>query len=112
VFAPWPAGTIPTNNACGGVVRAFAYAALTQQVIVLCSDSDKGALISSLKNIDQWRTAGDLKVEKSTQQLGVEVLGLYLSTMILHELMQVASFAEQLKLFQPAQCKHSPSLAN
>jgi hypothetical protein len=95
VIAPRPAGTIPTSNACGGAVKAFTYAALTQQVIILCSDSDKGALKSSLTNIDQWRTLGNLKDQTNVQEKGLDVLGLYLSTMILHELMHAAGFAEQ-----------------
>ncbi|KAF8847574.1 hypothetical protein BDZ45DRAFT_754768 [Acephala macrosclerotiorum] len=103
VNAPRPAGTTPTNNACGGVVKAFTYAAGGQQVIVLCSDSDKGALKSSLTSLEQWRTSGNLKNEELVQEKGLDVLGIYLSTMILHELMHAASFAEQAKALQPAQ---------
>jgi len=108
VIAPRPAGTAPTDNACGGVVKAFTYAALAQQVIVLCSDSDQGALKSSFTNIDQWRTTGNLKEATNVQQKGLDALGMYLSTMILHELMHAAGFAEQLKAPQLAQCKPSP----
>lgn len=113
VIAPAPpAGITPTNNACGGFVKAFTYAAGGQQVIVLCSDSGKGALKSSLASLDQFRTSGNLKNEQLVQAKGLNALGMYLSTMILHELMHAASFAEQLKALQPAQCKSSLLLAS
>ena len=106
VIAPRPAGTTPTDNACGGVLKAFTYAAGGQQVVLLCSDSDKGALKSSFTTpLDQWRTGGNLKDEDLVKEKGLDVLGMYLSTMILHELMHAASFAEQGKALQPAQCK-------
>ena len=110
VIAPAPpAGITPTNNACGGFVKAFTYPAGGQQVIILCSDSDKGVLKSSLASLDQFRTSGNLKNEQLVQAKGLNALGMYLSTMILHELMHAASFTEQLKALQPAQC-NSPLL--
>lgn len=108
MVAPRPEGFILTDNACGGVVKAFTYAAGGQQIIILCSNSDKGALISSFTSLDQWRTGGNLKLEALVQEKGLDFLGVYLSTTILHELIHATSFAEQLKFLQLAQCKSSP----
>ena len=106
VTAPSGAGITPTVNACGGFVKAFTYAAGGQQVVLLCSDSDKAALKSSFTlPLADWRTLGNLKDSDLVKEKGLDALGMYLSTMILHELMHAASFAEQGKALQPAQCK-------
>ena len=113
VFAPKVAGTKPTDNACGGVIKAFAYSAGGQQVILLCSDSVAGALKSSFSYpISNWRAEGNLKVYTPVFDKGLDALGMFLSTMILHELMHVASFVEQNKALQPAQCKCFLPLVN
>ncbi|KIM99168.1 hypothetical protein OIDMADRAFT_30799 [Oidiodendron maius Zn] len=105
VTPPQPqAGAITTKNACGGWIKGFTYSLNGQQVIVLCSDSDRGALKSYLKaTLDNFRKLGDFKKAPLVQLLGLDVLGGYLSTTILHELMHAASFAEQLKILQPGQ---------
>ena len=104
--APRPAGVTLTDNACGGFVSAFTYAAGVQQVVLLCSDSVRGALKSSFSApLEIWRTSGNFKYQAAVVEKGVDALGMYLSTMILHELMHAASSAEQLRVPQPAQCK-------
>ena len=101
-----PAGTIPTANACGGWIKAFTYAAGGQQVIILCSDSGRGALKSSFTlPLDGWRTQGNLQTLQVVNNKGVDFLGMFLSTTILHELMHAASFAQQTIALQYAQCK-------
>lgn len=95
-----PAGTIPTENACGGFAKGFAYSAGPQQVIILCSDSPAGALNSCQKGeLDDFRgETGNLRDIKLVQEKGIDVLGMFLSTIILHELMHTAGFAQQLQL--------------
>jgi hypothetical protein len=112
VYAPRITGSTPTSNACGGAIKAFTYPAGGQVIIILCSDGAQGALKSSYStSITQWRTEGNLKEIELTKDNGLDALGMYLSTMILHELMHAASFAMQAPL-QPGQCKSFPQLAS
>ncbi|KIM98739.1 hypothetical protein OIDMADRAFT_57083 [Oidiodendron maius Zn] len=104
VYAPKIPGATLTDNACGGFIKAFAYPADRQQIVLLCSDSNSGALKSSYSDLlGPWRTAGDLTALTPVKEKGLDALGMYLSTMILHELMHAASMAEQLKKLQFAQ---------
>ncbi|CZS96992.1 uncharacterized protein RCO7_02717 [Rhynchosporium graminicola] len=83
---------IMTDNACGNQIAAFAYAIGLQQVMVLCSDSPKGALMTNTGVIlDIWRQAGNLKEQTVVVNKGIDALGMFLSTKILHELMHVAA---------------------
>ncbi|KUJ23962.1 uncharacterized protein LY89DRAFT_776168 [Mollisia scopiformis] len=99
-----PPGISLTANACGGFAKGFTYQAAANQIIILCSDSGKGALISSFTpSLDNYRTSGDLRIGPGVSENGLDILGMWLSTVILHELMHAASFAQQLGTFQLGQ---------
>lgn len=108
VTAPRPQGTL-TDNACGGQIAAFAYSTGGQEVMILCSDSPKGALITNIDDtLDQWRQAGNLKDQQVFQEKGVDALGMHLSTKILHELMHVAAQWVRGSSLEPLQCQSGP----
>jgi hypothetical protein len=106
VTTPRPQGVTLTDNACGGQIAAFAYSSPGQEVVVLCSDSPKGALITNAGvTLDQWRQEADLRTFAIVQDKGVDFLGMYLSTKILHELMHVAASWVRGSSLEPSQCK-------
>ncbi|KAI4237904.1 MAG: hypothetical protein LQ349_001504 [Xanthoria aureola] len=79
-----------TSNACGGHLRAFVYSFEGGKVIVLCSDSDSGALRAPKWNsLDSFRTGGTFLAE-NLSAIGINIFQQFLSYMILHELMHVA----------------------
>lgn len=79
-----------TSNACGGRLRAFAYPFEGGKVIVLCSDSNSGALRAPKENsLDNFRTGGAFMAE-NLSAIGINIFQQFLSYMILHELMHVA----------------------
>ncbi|KAI4102632.1 MAG: hypothetical protein L6R37_004288 [Teloschistes peruensis] len=89
-----------TGNACGGKLRGFQYddnnpnTGITTKIILLCSDSDNGALKAyKAGQINDWNQLGNLaKVAgpKATTGLGINYFASSLSYMILHELMHAA----------------------
>ena len=92
-------------TACGGRLRAFHYFAPGfGNVIILCSDSPKGAIPYALQPgaggdsrpiIGRWKDA-DLRAPaaiinpEDNQQRGLDVFGVYLSYMVLHEFMHTS----------------------
>ena len=97
---------VPTaQNACAGRLRAFHYFAPGfGHVIILCSDSSKGAINYALGSgvdahsrpvIGRWKDA-DLRVPaaiinpEDNQQRGLDVFAVYLSYMVLHEFMHTS----------------------
>lgn len=84
-----------SNTACGGTLRAFAYSATPSNVIVLCSDSDNGALRPSTRvTINTWNIGGDFRLNTR----GIDTFGNYLSYKILHELFHCASFQQCMSI--------------
>ncbi|KAI4193441.1 MAG: hypothetical protein LQ350_008319 [Teloschistes chrysophthalmus] len=89
-----------TGNACGGKLRGFQYdnsnpnTGITTKIILLCSDSDNGALKAyKTTQINNWNDAGDLRKvagPKTSIGLGINYFASSLSYMILHELMHAA----------------------
>jgi hypothetical protein len=84
------------DNACGQTLQGFAYGYPGGQVIVLCSDSEHGAVITySTPTLDAFRAAGDLRKLTEVNQKGVDGLAGALSVKILHELFHVGGFYSQ-----------------
>ena len=107
-------GAPTSQNACAGRLRAFHYFAPGfGDVIILCSDSAKGAINYALNPgsggdarpiIGRWRNA-DLRTPaaivnpEDNQQRGLDVFAVYLSYMVLHELMHTNRQCKCLFLF-------------
>ncbi|KAI8939365.1 hypothetical protein NX059_003150 [Plenodomus lindquistii] len=94
--APVPGATGPCKDNLRALAYPFGFKDGSQPggtAVVLCSNWDGGALPSTQGingEITDWRTAGDLR----TVSQGIEVLGRYLSYMIIHELMHVANLLQ------------------
>jgi hypothetical protein len=104
--SPAPGATRP----CKDRLRAFAYPFGFQDgsqpggtAVVLCSNWAGGALRSTKdkSEIGSWRTSGNLV----NYPLGIEVVGGYLSYMIIHELMHVADM-QQCKTLHPTTSRY------
>lgn len=78
-----------TGNACGGALRGFEYPGPQGPVILLCSDSAKGALNAYEQVLlGRWNEGGNLMdTPVAKGPTGIDFLGRYLSYMMLHEVM-------------------------
>jgi hypothetical protein len=94
--APVPGATGPCKNKLRAFAYPFAFKDGSQPggtAVILCSNWNEGALPSTQDikgEIGDWRTKGNLKVFSQ----GIDVLGRYLSYMIIHELMHVADMLQ------------------
>ena len=94
-----------TRNACGGLLKAFAYEFISERTqavagtaIVLCNDRPAGrdapaALQSHFKISGNTQYIGDFKDNAlNNMAIGIDFLGGFLSHMILHEVMHATDF--------------------
>jgi hypothetical protein len=101
-----PTRTGTAQNACGNVLRAFEYPFTdknggTGHAIVLCNDGPRGALNAARHDeITELRTRNIDVRKPPTGTLGMDLLGSFLTYMLVHEMMHVGG---------ELQCKWPPN---
>ena len=75
-------------------MRGFQYSDATNKIIVLCCDSPNGAMNAYRSpTLNSWNQGGDLQMAagpKAASGQGLNFVAVYLSYMVLHELMHAA----------------------